>query len=192
MDAGWSAVIAGAAGLAGAVIGGYFAKQGVIAGAKASADAIAHQVEQQSRNEHVHWVRGERRASYGEVLRAYGEMVRTFAAHHKAVEEQQPLDELNQRSLEAWALLAIACQGTRLFGPDEAWSKACELQNRSQTVWDHQQLFAHQSQSGGGPRLAEVTTELTQARTDMVQAWNRFSQVSNQLLVEDIHARTTS
>ncbi|WP_327246569.1 hypothetical protein [Streptomyces sp. NBC_01320] len=192
MDAGWSAVIAGAAGLAGAVIGGYFAKQGAIAGAKASADAIAHQVEQQSRNEHVHWVRGERRTSYGEVLRAYGDMVRTFSAHHQAVESEQPLDELNHRGIEAWGLLAIACQGTRLFGPNEAWFAACELQNRAQAVWDQHQVLAHQSRSGGGPRLAEATTELTQARTDMVKAWNRFSDVSNQLLVDDTHTRTTS
>ncbi|MET7560585.1 hypothetical protein ABZS95_10310 [Streptomyces sp. NPDC005479] len=183
MDEGWSAVIAGAAGLAGAVIGGYFAKQGAIAGAKASANAIAQQVKQQSRNEHAHWVRGERRAAYDEVLRAYGVLTNIFAAFRLDIENEQPLDEINRRAVEANALFVIAGVSTRLFGPEDVWFAARDLMQETQRVLEGHQDYAHQRRAGGGPRLEETEASLTEARRSMGQAFSAFQLRSSETLL---------
>lgn len=185
MDQGWSALIAGAAGLAGAVIGGYFAKQGAVAGAKASADAIARQVKQQGRNEVAHWIRQERRNAYDEVLRAYGAFANALAAYRVAIENDQPLEETRRQAGAARNLLFIASSSTHLFGPEDVWAAVRNLRDQAHENVVAHDVYAHQRQAGGGPGLEEATVSLAEARESMTQLLVTFSQRSRETLLSE-------
>ncbi|MGX1886630.1 hypothetical protein [Streptomyces sp. NPDC055287] len=185
MDQGWSALIAGIAGLLGAVLGGYIAKQGALAGAKATAEATARQVELQGRNELAHWIRQERRAAYGEVVRAYSVLANLLAAYRVAVGRGTALDDLSSQVDDARNALIIACSSTHLFGPEAVWDAAYDMRSTAQEGVLAHRAFAHHSQAGGAPGMQDARRDLSVARDAMRESLVSFSERSRQALLSE-------
>ncbi|GAA1522288.1 hypothetical protein GCM10009730_32770 [Streptomyces albidochromogenes] len=185
MDQGWSALIAGMAGLVGAVLGGYIAKQGAVAGARATAEATARQVELQGRNELAHWIRQERRAAYGEVVRAYSVLANQLAAYRVAVGRGTALDDLSDQVDDARNALVIACSSTHLFGPEAVWDAAYALRSTAQQGVLAHRAFAHHSQAGSRSGLEDARRDLSGARVAMRESLISFSERCRQALLSE-------
>ncbi|WP_392959722.1 hypothetical protein [Streptomyces sp. LN245] len=182
MDQGWSALIAGLAGLAGAAIGGYFAKAGVVQGAKTPADAVARQIEGQRADELTRWIRRERRAAFGEVIRAHGELAGRLAALRVAVERETVHDAMSEQVDEAWTALSLASSGVHLFGPAPVWTAADRVRSATrECVVARRSFVATAHNSGAGQRVL-AWDGLAGPREEMRSALTAFSARSREAL----------
>ncbi|MFE6487677.1 hypothetical protein ACFVGN_32750 [Streptomyces sp. NPDC057757] len=182
MDQGWSALIAGLAGLVGAAVGGYFAKAGAVQGAKTAADAVARQVEEQRAHELTQWIRQERRAAFGEVVRAHGELAGRLAALRVAVERGSVVGATGEQVDEAWTLLSLACSGVHLFGPEPVWIAADRVRSTAhECVIAHRPLMTPASDADEGQRVL-ARHDLARPREEMRSAMSDFSARSREAL----------
>ncbi|MGA4875882.1 hypothetical protein [Streptomyces lydicamycinicus] len=117
----YAAIIGFAAAIIGAAVGGWASWRAARHSADAAAQAAAQQIAGQGRNEHLQWIRQERRTAYGEVIKAYCTYSETTAilaallsmglaeeAKSRAEEASRDLHDLN-----------LAIHGVLLWGSKE-------------------------------------------------------------------------
>ncbi|GCD47865.1 hypothetical protein [Streptomyces paromomycinus] len=131
MDEELAALLAGAIGLAGAVlgaaVGGLASYRAAKRSAEVAARALAEQVAGQARYEQEQWVRQERRQVYGDINRAYAELAAALAALHTALSRRRPVQELVERVEERRLQLSVAVSPTAMLGPVEVHDAARAL-----------------------------------------------------------------
>ncbi|WP_030675323.1 hypothetical protein [Streptomyces rimosus] len=131
MDEELAALLAGAIGLAGAVlgaaVGGLASYRAAKHSAEVAARALAEQVAGQARYEQEQWVRQERRQVYGDINRAYAELAAALAALHTALSGRRPVQELVERVEERRLQLSVAVSPTAMLGPVEVHDAARAL-----------------------------------------------------------------
>ncbi|MHC5260842.1 hypothetical protein ACYSUO_23415 [Streptomyces sp. UC4497] len=182
MDDLWPALIAGATGLLGAAIGGYFAKAGAIKGAQTAAAAVQHQVVQQQAHEIRQWTRQERKADYDAVVRAYGQFAALVSKFRMALRDRQDLTALNAQLDEAFIDLALAADGVHLLGPEDVWDAARLLQERSRETLVSHRDFAEMLRTRADPSAAIPWEQLRAEREANGSALADFSTACRRVL----------
>lgn len=126
MDQGIAAVIAGAAGmvgaLGGAVAGGLAAIRGARVGAETGAKALRDQVRDQAATEHAHWLREQRRAAYTQFI-SIAQLVQDKAMNFALDPSDDTMDELH----DAVADLASLSGAITLIGPEPMQGSANQV-----------------------------------------------------------------
>ncbi|MFJ1786744.1 hypothetical protein ACIOML_20815 [Streptomyces anulatus] len=120
MDQGLAGLLAGAAGLVGAGIGGLATAYGARVGAQKTIEAAQTQVAQQSAAEHIQWMRDQRRQVYSDLTALNASYFVAVATCSVELKGGRPLsseqgENVKQRFLEIVESSARA----RLWGPDE-------------------------------------------------------------------------
>ncbi|MEU6819733.1 hypothetical protein ABZ921_03820 [Streptomyces atriruber] len=109
MDQGLAAVIAGGAGLVGAVLGAWLGGRAATEGTRLGATIAAAE-------SHALWVRQERTSTYGQVCTAYSAIgVSLYPVYAAVCRGELPTPEQEEAALRAVGELAGSCSGTVSF-----------------------------------------------------------------------------
>ncbi|MFK4071618.1 hypothetical protein [Streptomyces sp. NPDC029674] len=109
MDQGLAAVVAGAAGLVGAVLGAWLGGRAATEGTRLGASIAAAE-------SHALWVRQERTKAYDQVCTAYSAIgVRLYPVYAAVCRGELPTAEQEEAALRAVGELAGSCSGTVSF-----------------------------------------------------------------------------
>jgi hypothetical protein len=132
MDAGVAAVIAGVAGmvgaLGGAVAGGIAAVRGARIGAEKTSAALLKQTQDQAEIEHRHWAREHRRSACSQLMEHYSELTAALALSVGALGRGElPTDEHHQTVDALSVSMAPVSRQLDLWGPPELRSAVGEL-----------------------------------------------------------------
>ncbi|WP_327346333.1 hypothetical protein [Streptomyces europaeiscabiei] len=119
MDQGVSAVIAGLAGLVGAVFGGMTTAYGARVGAQKTIEAVHAQADRQSISEHQQWVREQRRLACVSFIDAFGVYALATSKLSTAIEEGNDIHaDSAMEASGAHRALVVAKGHSQLWGPD--------------------------------------------------------------------------
>ncbi|MGW8554506.1 hypothetical protein [Streptomyces tubercidicus] len=149
----YAAIIGFTAAIVGAAVGGW-----------ASWRAARHQVIGGAENEHRHWVRQERRAAYGHLIRcvhAFDESVREVDETGREIDRSPDVDghfiQAAGKMTNHFAALCAACDEIYIFGPIPLAEAAIDLRKACGTL-------VQASLNAG--RLGIDSQELAQAQED--------------------------
>ncbi|MFG2889297.1 hypothetical protein [Streptomyces sp. NPDC048248] len=135
MDAGIAAVIAGVAGmvgaLGGAATGGLAAVRGARIGAEKTSAALLKQTQDQAEIEHRHWAREHRRQACSQLMEQYAGMLGALALAQKALWNGELLPAEEHQAIDALKVaMAPVSRQLDLWGPPELRDAVDELMDK--------------------------------------------------------------
>ncbi|MFC7905368.1 hypothetical protein [Streptomyces nigra] len=157
MDEGVAGVIAGIAGLVGAGIGGLAS------------------VRHQSRAEHSHWVREQRRQAYGGIIDAYAVFTTSVQrCRTQMLLGRLPAAELTEQLLNELTALILVGAHPQLWGPDLMVERASALTSAAAQVYVVITEWPAVNGSGDRAAMARHLEKLASRNRDVAEARTSF------------------
>ncbi|MEU7151318.1 hypothetical protein AB0B15_25325 [Streptomyces sp. NPDC045456] len=189
MDEQLAVLLAGAIGLAGAVlgaaVGGLASYRAAKHGADVAARALAEQVVGQARHEQAQWVRQERRQLYGEISRTYADLAAALAALHGALADRRPVQDVVERVEERRLHLSVAVSPTAMLGPERVHDAARALVGATDAFVAAYRELAERRQPSGPVAPDAVRERLADSRADVHARLSDFSAACRTVLLRD-------
>ncbi|MFJ7180999.1 hypothetical protein ACIQXA_32420 [Streptomyces massasporeus] len=175
MDQGIAGVIAGAAGLIGAGIGGLATAYGARIGAQKTIEAAQTQVDRQSAAEHLHWVRDQRRQVYSQVVELHATYMLATIACAVTLGSGQHMSDEELRSVRGQYIKLVEVSArSDLWGPGEVVEKVNRLHHAAGTKYTALLDWSRAIKEGRAEDVARHSDEFEIASSTDRDARNAF------------------
>ncbi|MGC9538051.1 hypothetical protein [Streptomyces sp. UG1] len=189
MDEGTAALIAGLAGLVGAlggaIVGAVAAVRGARIGAEQAAETARQQVRDQASVDHDHWLRQQRLEAYTRFLAGYDDCTKVMQRIRRQIldmsaEADPPEQDFDEVAAAVNALRRLR-QSVKLVGPDSIHSRAVALED---AVWDYHAALQDLAEAvaGADPVTDQVREEEYQGMRGTADAHDAFVRAVGSLL----------
>lgn len=183
MDQGIAAAFAGIAGLVGAAIGGLATAYGARIGAHKSLEAVMLQVHQQSRAEHDHWLRDQRRQACVDFIDAFVAFARSVSdcGGYTATSQNIPSEVLDG-ALRDLQELIIRREHLTLWGPPELVDLARRTTEAATTLRSEVGGWHEIRASRSADRIAEYRERVDAHMDTLGQSRAAFTDAARRVL----------
>ncbi|WP_331729695.1 hypothetical protein [Streptomyces platensis] len=184
MDQGWAGLLAGVAGLLGALIGGLAAVRGARIGAETNAAAVRQQVQDGALVAHQQWVRQERQKACLKVMDTYTALNAQVVQRRDQLRGGTALDDASMDAIQQTVMdLVGTCSHLALLGPTAIQITGGVLRDKAVSLADTMRIWNEDLPEQPEVEMNYWAQLLHEEGLEMKQAYQEFLRTSQSVLL---------